>query len=147
MNPNTIFSIPLSIRWADLDPNFHLRHGVYYDFGSQIRVQFLEQHGLTVKQMQELHFGPILFREECLFKKEIRPSDTIFVNLELLKLKKDYSKFSFRHQFTREDGTLCAVLNIDGAWMDTQLRKIYSPPALVVELMDKMPKGEDFEWI
>jgi acyl-CoA thioester hydrolase len=35
------FTIPLDIRWSDLDPNFHLRHSVYYDYGAFARVQFL----------------------------------------------------------------------------------------------------------
>ena len=42
------FSKQLSFRWADLDPNFHLRHSVYYDFGAQHRVEILEQLGLTM---------------------------------------------------------------------------------------------------
>ena len=54
----------LSVRWADLDPNFHVRHSVYYDFGAQQRVEILEQSGLSLRIMQEQGFGPIIFREE-----------------------------------------------------------------------------------
>ena len=39
------FSKQISIRWADLDPNFHLRHSVYYDLGSQFRMELLEEAG------------------------------------------------------------------------------------------------------
>ena len=38
-----IFSKTISLRWADLDPNFHLRHSVYYDLGSQQRVEVLDE--------------------------------------------------------------------------------------------------------
>jgi acyl-CoA thioesterase FadM len=31
----TSFSKELSFRWSDLDPNFHVRHSAYYDFGAQ----------------------------------------------------------------------------------------------------------------
>ena len=63
---------PMDLRWSDLDPNYHLRHSVYYDFAAQIRTAFLEEHGLTIRQMQELHLGPVLFREEGIFRREVR---------------------------------------------------------------------------
>ena len=73
------FNKKLSIRWADLDPNFHLRHSVYYDFGAEQRVEILEANGLTLKFMQENHLGPVLFREECIFRREIRLGDEVFI--------------------------------------------------------------------
>jgi acyl-CoA thioesterase FadM len=36
---NDIFSKQLSFRWSDLDPNFHVRHSAYYDFGAQHRIE------------------------------------------------------------------------------------------------------------
>ncbi|MES2880908.1 MAG: thioesterase family protein, partial [Bacteroidota bacterium] len=71
------FKSTVQIRWSDLDPNFHLRHSAYYDFGAQHRVEILAQLGLTLRVMQTEHIGPILFREECVFRKEINLSDVI----------------------------------------------------------------------
>ncbi len=48
------FSKLIQIRWSDLDPNFHLRHSVYYDWGAFCRVEFLNEHGLTAGLMQQL---------------------------------------------------------------------------------------------
>ena len=76
------FSKTISIRWADIDANFHLRHSAYYDFGAQQRMDVLEQSGLTLRIMQEQGFGPILFREECIFRKEISLSDTITITVK-----------------------------------------------------------------
>jgi acyl-CoA thioester hydrolase len=42
----------IHIRWADLDPNFHVRHSAYYDFGAQHRVEILEQLGMSMRIMQ-----------------------------------------------------------------------------------------------
>ena len=61
----------VEIRWSDLDPNFHLRHSVYYDFGAYCRVCFLDDNGITAEIMTKHFIGPILFREECLFKREL----------------------------------------------------------------------------
>ena len=75
------------IRWSDLDPNFHLRHSVYYDFGASIRIAFLTLNGITPARMLEYNIGPVLFREECVFKKEIRFGDKVTINIKLDKLK------------------------------------------------------------
>lgn len=141
------FSRSIQLRWSDLDPNFHIRHSIYYDWGAFVRVEFLNEYGLTSKVMQELKFGPILFREECVFRREIRSGDEITMNLQLVRSRKDFSRWSIQHQITRSDETLCAVLTVDGAWMDIVRRKLASPPQKVHEVFEKMPKGPEFEWI
>lgn len=142
----TEFSRIIQLRWSDLDPNFHIRHSVYYDWGAFVRIEFLNEHGLTYHVMQELKFGPILFREECIFRREIRSGDEIKMNLQLVRSKKDFSRWSIEHQITKADGSLCALLTVDGAWMDVVKRKLSSPPEKVYEVFAKMPKGEEFEW-
>lgn len=137
---------PISLRWSDFDANMHLRHSAYYDFGATSRLNFFNAQGFTFELMEELHIGPILFREEALFKREVRLGDTLFINILVTKLRRDYSRFSFRHEITREDDTLCAVMNVDGAWLDTQLRKLTLPPESVVQSMENAAKSEDFEW-
>lgn len=143
----TEFSRIIQLRWSDLDPNFHIRHSVYYDWGALVRVEFLNEYGLTSSVMQELQFGPILFREECVFRREIRSGDEIKMNLQLLRSKKDFSRWSIRHQITKADGSLCAVLTVDGAWIDVVRRKLSSPPEKVHEVFGKMPVSEEFEWV
>ena len=141
------FSRIVQLRWSDLDPNFHIRHSVYYDWGAFCRVEFLNEFGLTYHVMEELKFGPILFREECVFRREIRSGDEIKIDLRLLKSKKDFARWSIQHNIIKNDETLCAVLTVDGAWMDVVRRKLSSPPEKVHEVFDRMPKGEEFEWI
>lgn len=139
------FTKELAIRWADLDPNFHVRHSVFYDFGAQHRLEILEQTGLTMKVMQENHFGPILFREECVFKKEIRLNQTISITTKIGKMKVDASRWTIVHELKNHQGELCATISVDGAWMDTIHRKIANPtPQLVIDVMNAIPKTEDF---
>ena len=145
---NNVFKIPVSLRWADFDPNFHLRHSVYYDFAATARVEFLTAHGLSTRLMIERHFGPILFREEALFRKEVRPGDELYITVAVTKLRRDASRFSFRHELVRaSDDVVCAIMNIDGAWIDTVQRKLTVPPQEVFELMENAPRAEDFEWV
>jgi len=141
----SVFIKEISIRWADLDPNFHMRHSAYYDFGAQHRIEILEQQGLTMKIMQQQHFGPIIFREECVFRKEIRLDSKISISTKVGKMKEDASRWTIIHELIDDQGTVCAVLTIDGAWMDTQLRKLAQPtPAIVQQVMNSFPKTDDF---
>ncbi len=140
------FIQPVQIRWADIDANFHLRHSVYYDWGASCRLDFLGQHGLTTPMMQQMHFGPILFREECIFRREIRLGDPVTVNLELISSKKDYSRWTIQHTIMKNPETVSAILTVDGAWLDTAIRKLAIPPAEVTHIFSKMPLNKDFTW-
>jgi len=135
----TKFIKTISIRWSDMDPNFHLRHSAYYDFGAQHRMELLEDLGLTLKVMQEQNFGPVLFREECVFRREIKFSDKIDIHTKLISMKPDASRWTLAHEFYKED-VLCATITLDGAWMDTKLRKLANPvPEIATETMQKFP--------
>ncbi len=135
------------VRWADLDPNFHLRHSVYYDYGAYCRLSYLEEHGLTTAIMQALHFGPIIFREEGIFKREIKMGDNISIDVQVIKSRRDFSRWSMRHQIYKNETTLSAIINIDGAWLNTIERKLAIPPEQIASVFDKMPKAEEFEWV
>ena len=141
------FNRTVQIRWSDLDPNFHLRHSVYYDWGAFCRIEFLNEHGLTAEVMQQLRFGPILFREECIFRKEIRIGDAVSISLNLVKSRKDYSRWSIQHRIRKGDDMLAALLTVDGAWLNVVERKLATPPEQVSHVFEKMPKAENFEWL
>jgi acyl-CoA thioester hydrolase len=141
------FSMPLSIRWSDIDANRHLRHSVYYDFAATCRLKFLTDRGLTTSKFEEFKIGPILFREEAIFRKEIHLEDQITITVELIKCTEDYSRWSLRHRFLKEDGALATTLNIDGAWLDLSLRKLVKPNDFISKIFSDFPKSEDFEWI
>jgi acyl-CoA thioester hydrolase len=136
----------LEIRWSDLDANFHIRHSAFYDFGAYARITFLTDQGLTMAIMQEHHIGPVLFREECSFRKEIRLGDKATMNVELLRSTPEFSRWSIQHQFFKND-QLAAILTVDGAWINTQLRKLGSLPEQYRDAFDRMPKAQNFEWI
>jgi acyl-CoA thioester hydrolase len=103
--------------------------------------------GLTAEMMQQLRFGPILFREECIFKKEIRLGDTVSINLVLAKSRKDYSRWSIRHEILKNGETISAVLSVDGAWIDIEKRKLTVPLGLVADVFSQMPRAIDFHWM
>ena len=136
----------VSIRWADIDANFHLRHSVYYDLGSQQRINALAAGGLHMSDMQQGGFGPVLFREECRFLKEIKPEDAIDLQVMVTALSRDYRKFAFRHLFMKGEAR-CAELVVEGAWFDARQRKVFAPPPIVVKAVESIPRSDDFSWL
>jgi len=141
-----VFELPLQVRWSDLDPNFHVRHSVYYDWAAMCRIEFLTRNGLSPALMQEKRFGPIIFREEAVFRKEIKYGDEIRINMMLIKGRRDYSRWTIAHEIRKADNTLCATVSIDGAWLNMSERKLFIPPAEVVEVFNQIPPGAHFEW-
>jgi acyl-CoA thioester hydrolase len=141
------FTLPIQVRWADIDANRHLRHSVYYDYGASARMAILSEGGLTTKKLEEFMMGPILFREEAIFKREVLFEDKISLDVELVKTTADYGRWSLRHNFIKADGTLAAILNVDGAWIDLQKRKLATPNDFIRNIFENFPKSKDFELI
>jgi acyl-CoA thioester hydrolase len=141
------FEKKIELRWSDLDPNFHLKHSIYYDLAVQFRLEMMTQAGLTVEKMKTELISPILFREEAIFKKEILYGDTIFINLKLAKGNETFSKWGFRHELYKADGTCCSILNVEGAWLNLKTRKLAMPPAFIIEFGKSLPKTDDYQTI
>ena len=141
------FSINIGVRWADLDPNFHMLHSKYYDYGATCRMEFLVKYGLTPQWMMKNQIGPILFKEQCQFRREVHFGDDISINLQIISAKKDFSRWSFRHQIFKNKDTLAAVIEVEGAWMDLVKRKLTIPPDMVTNTFSEIPMAEDFVWM
>jgi len=138
------FEKKLEVRWSDLDPNFHMLHSKYYDVGAYCRMSFLVDQGLTPQLMKDHHFGLILFREECIFKREINFGDALKINLLLSKRTADYGRWSMYHEIWKNDYTLAAVIHVDGAWIDTAKRKLTKPPVFIQTVFDNAPLSKEF---
>ncbi|MBC7849516.1 MAG: thioesterase family protein [Chitinophagaceae bacterium] len=143
----TEFKKSPEIRWSDLDPNFHVRHSVYYDWGAYCRMCFLVELGLSPNVLTEHQFGPILFREECTFRKELRFGDDLTIDLHLVRSRQDFSRWTIRHSLFKNGDVVAAILSVDGAWIDTAKRKLTAPPQIGADVFSQMPKSPDFEWI
>ena len=98
-----------------------------------------------MKKLEELMIGPVLFREEAVFRREIMFEDIITIDVEVLKAREDFSRWSLRHHFTKADGTVAAIITIDGAWIDLVKRKLAVPGEFIRHVFEKFPKAAEFE--
>lgn len=140
------FSQTCSFRWSDLDPVGHVRHSVYYDFCAQLRTKALAHYGISLQTMQQHGMGPVLFEEKAVFKREMHFGDIISLNLQAKGFRTDFSRFAFIHHFERADGTLCATVEVLGAWMDLRARKLDAPPEIWTTAWNEIPRAEGFSW-
>ena len=134
----------VQMRWADIDANAHLRHSAYFDYGASARMELLNKLGITLQIMKEQGIGPILFREEALFRKEIKLEDQITIDVEMVKLRPNGQRWSLRHHIRKSDGTVAAIINIDGAWMDIRKRKLAEPNEFMKSIWKDCPRSDDF---
>lgn len=138
--------MPIQIRWSDLDPNFHLRHSVYYDWGAVCRVEYLNKAGLTLQRMQQLQIGLILFREECVFRREVRMGDVVTIDAKILKARRDFSRFTIQHVIKKDSETMSAIITVDIAWISAVTRKLAAIPEEDSKLLMEAQRTENFQW-
>ena len=139
------FCMDIIVRWADLDPNGHVRHSVYYDYGAQSRLGYLQFRGMSIKRLSELRIGPVLFREEAKFLKELRFGDSLSIDFQIAGLTESGKRWRIRHNILRNNDEVCAILEMDGAWLDLKQRRTVDPPQELAEIFNDLPKTEDFE--
>jgi acyl-CoA thioester hydrolase len=132
------------VLWSQVDANMHLRHSAYADFAAQARLQVLEKIGIDATLRTKHKIGPILFREELIYLREIKPNDIVRVTCLLQKCRKDGSRWSFSQEILRSDGVKAAQVNTDGAWIDTEHRKLTGLPPEIMERFRHIPRSEDF---
>ena len=129
-------------RWADMDPNGHMRHSAYADYAADQRVVLLAKWGYGVARFAELRLGPILFREETKYLKEISIGEEITVDGQLAAVAADGSRWTIVHTIYKADGRVAATVTVDGAWLDLDRRKLTVPPAELAAAFAAMPAYE-----
>jgi len=131
-------------KWADFDPNRHMRHSAYADFSAEIRVRFFAEHGFSMNEFAKFHIGPILFKEETTYYKEIGIGEDIRVNMTLEAASKHYERWRFTHQIFNQKGKLAAEVKVYGAWIDLLKRKLTAPPEVFIEIFNDLSKSSNF---
>lgn len=134
----------IEVFWDDSDPNGHVRHSSFYEYGAHVRIRFFADCGFDTKTRNELKFGPVLFKEECSFIKELGADENIRVNILKGEVSEDASRWILHHEIFNEKGEKAAHITIQGAWMDLELRKLTIPPTALAKVLHNLKQGERF---
>ncbi|CAN5385378.1 hypothetical protein BH09BAC6_BH09BAC6_25000 [soil metagenome] len=133
------------VLWAQIDANQHMRHTAYADFAAQARLTMLESLGLKPSVLYGYKIGPVLFREELIYLREVGINETVKVTCEITRSLPDGSRWSIRHDLYRGDGVKAAVIIADGAWIDMEKRKLAVLPKELSQMFMKAPLSRDYE--
>jgi acyl-CoA thioester hydrolase len=60
------------VLWSMIDANGHLRHSTYADLAAQARIYELALLGIDQEMFQQYKMGPVLFREETIYLREVK---------------------------------------------------------------------------
>lgn len=145
MNQQRAFEEHFAIRWSDLDANRHVRNTIFSELATHTRFRLLEAHGFPQAQFESLRFGPVMFREEIRYRRELVFGEEVTVSVLFAGLSEDGSQWRVHQEVTRADGKQAAVLTIDGAWIHLDSRKVIAPPRELLNLLQALPRSSGFE--
>ncbi len=141
------FKQEFQVIWADLDPNAHMRHTAYNDYAAQVRVGLFDELNLPLAKLVATGYGPILFHEDTSFKNEVFMNEKITVTCAALAFRKDLKIWKFRQDVLKQNGQLACTVIATGAFMDLKARKVVVPPQQITDMLESIPKTEDFYWL
>jgi acyl-CoA thioester hydrolase len=133
------------LRWSDADANGHVRHSVYSELGAEVRIAWLREGGFPWKRFEELGVGPVLLREELVYRREIGLGERVRVDLVALGLSPDGARWRLRHDIHREDGSLAGSVTVLGGWLDLAARHLVVPPEPLAALLRDTGRAPEFE--
>lgn len=139
-----MFSRTLHVGWGDLDFNGHMRNTAYLDKAGDVRMMYFASHGFSIRDFERLRFGPVVFKDELEYFRELRLLEPIRVTLTLMGLSPDLRKFRLRNEFYRDDGELAVRLDSTGGWLDLATRKLAVPPLALGAALEGLAQDAGF---
>lgn len=137
------FKMAFSPRWADLDPNRHLRHTAFNDYATHVRFSYLQKHGFGPEEFVTADLGPVILREETRFLAEVSMGSEIEIDFWVSAASPSWHRFGLFHHVTCGE-ILAATVEVDGGWMDLSRRKLRPPPDELAAVMRALPRTDDF---
>lgn len=142
------FEMTLVTRWGDLDSNGHMANTAYLDACVDVRFSYFASRGFSPARFQELAIGPVIFRDEIEYFRELRLLDPVRITLATAGGSEDGSHFRLVNELFRArpgDSRIAARLVTTGSWLDLKTRKLTRPPEELARVLREMPCTDDFE--
>jgi acyl-CoA thioester hydrolase len=133
------------VGWGDIDGNAHMANTAFLDRSADTRFLFFAEHGFPGTRFIAERIGPVIVRDELVYHKELRLLEEFTVDLELLGLSTDGTRFILGNTFHKEAGEIAASVTSEGLWFDLDKRRPRPPPTDLDAVQRKMPHGERFK--
>ena len=89
------------------------------------------------REFEDRRIGPVILRDELEYFRELRLLEPVRVTLSAREIAED-GRFVLINEFFRQDGTRCARVTSNGAWLDLDRRKITPPPDELRRLLEQL---------
>jgi acyl-CoA thioester hydrolase len=132
------------VSWSDLDGNAHMGNSSYLEYASDTRMLFFTQHGFSVSRFVSEKFGPVITRDELVYRKELRLMDEFKVDFEAAGVSQDGVRFRVRNIFRNTSGEVLTIVTSEGVWFDLERRRPRAPPSDLDTLMRNLKKSDDY---
>ena len=132
------------VGWSDLDGNAHMGNSSYLDYASNIRMLFFAEHGFTVSRFASEKFGPVVVRDELVYRKELKLMDEFKLDFEATGISQDGVRFRVRNTFRNKLDELLATVSSEGVWFDLERRRPRTPPDDLDSLMRSLKRSNDY---
>ncbi len=139
------FTKTFHVGWRDMDFNAHMRNTSYLDVAADVRMMYFEEHGLPMREFERLRVGPVVMRDEIVYRRELRLLERMDVTLVLAGLSDDGSHFLHRNVFYRADGEVAATVTSEGGWLSFDTRRIVAAPEPLLTVLKSLTRTDDFQ--
>lgn len=133
------------VGWGDVDGNGHMANTAFLDRAADTRFEFFAACGFPVGRFIEERVGPVIVRDELVYRKELRLLEEFTVDLEALGLSSDGARFELGNTFHNLAGELVASVNSGGTWFDLDRRRPRAPSADLDAVQRKMHRSDRFK--
>ena len=129
-----LYEKAFEIRWADCDANQHMRHSAYSDLCAHTRIGFLTQIGMTPQWFKENGIGPVLFKEQTEYFREVFLGEEVRVTVETGESTGSKKSVCIVNKVYKPNGELAAQHQVVVGWMNVVKRKVVELPEKIREL-------------
>lgn len=136
---------PFRVGWGDVDGNAHMGNTAYLQRSADTRFLFFDEHGFSGSRFAAERLGPVILRDELVYRKELRFLQEFTVDLQAVGASRDGVRFRISNTFRTAPSEVAAVVTSDGLWFDLDTRKPRTPPPELETAMQAMPRVEHFE--
>jgi acyl-CoA thioester hydrolase len=135
---------PITVRWADVDANGHMRNTAYSEFAADARMAFLAGHGFQIRRFHALGIAPVALKEELTYRRECTLGDELEVGVAVSAMTADASYGRIEHEIRKANGEIAAIVRVDGGWLSVDERELIAPPDELADVMRSAPRTADF---
>ena len=101
--------------WGTMDFNGHMANTAYLNLAADVRMAFFAEHGFPPSEFRKLALGPVIWKEELEYFREVGLHDSVTVTYALLAMSAEGARFVVENEIWSAAGERAATVRSIGA--------------------------------